>query len=725
MKNFIFILILFCTSLYSQVSEVWIQNYNGTANGTDQAITTIMDNSGNLYVSGISSGTGTGQDIVTIKYNSESGDTMWVNRYAGISSDQVNAITCDNSAVYVTGWSFTPSRDIITIKYDASNGNILWFKTYNGTGNGGDYGFAIAVDGSGNVYVTGRSDIGGAQKFTTLKYDAFGNISAGWPNIYSGPLSTTFDQAQAIKVDVSGNVFVTGKSGITGTENFLTIKINSSGTIVWGKKYNGNLNSEDNALTIVLDNSSQNVYVGGYSIRTGNSYDYCLIKYAATNGDSLAGAFYNGPVSNHDLLKNMTIDNSGNVYVTGTSWGYGGGGYDYATIKYDSDCIQQWVARYNGTGNYADSPNSICVDGLGNVYVTGFSLGIAGNDDYATVSYNSAGLQQWVQRYNGTGNGTDAASSIAVNGSGNVFVTGWTTGIGTYDYTTIKYSQLPAAPSGLTALADSSRNIQLTWSDNSNNEAGYKVERSTNGGNNWNIITSLGQNTNSFLDTGLIPNSVYYYRVFGYNIFGNSQYSNIAYDTVISVNSIDNINSLILIVSSLKNSGILNQGQANSLIVKLNTAVNKIQEGKINTAINQLNAFINQVNGFINAKILTNQQGQQLISITNNIILLLQNSDSYALINNPEIPKEFELKNNYPNPFNPLTKIQFSIAKSTNTKISVFDILGKEVKVLLNTKLEPESYEISFDGSNFTSGVYFYRIETEFYTNTKRMILVK
>ena len=452
MKNFIFIFILICSSLYSQVSEVWVQNYNGTANGTDQSFATILDNSGNLYVAGVSAGTGTGPDIVTIKYNTVTGDTMWVNRYTGISSDQVYAITCDNSAVYVTGWSLTPSRDIITIKYDASNGNILWFRTYNGIGNGGDYGFAIAVDGSGNVYVTGRSDIGGAQKFTTLKYDASGIVAAGWPNIFSGPLSTTFDQAQAIKVDNIGNVFVTGKSGSAGTEDYLTIKINNSGIVDWAKKYNGTQNNEDNAVALVLDNNASNVFVGGYSFKIGGVQDYMIIKYSAATGDSLAAASYNGPYASTDQLTSMTVDNNNNVYVTGFS-ATSGSGFDYATLKYDHNCSQQWVSRYNGTGNYNDLPNSIFVDAIGNVYVTGYSYGSSGNNDYATVMYNSTGIQQWVQRYNGAGNGSDAASSLTVDGSGNVFVTGWTTGIGTgtYDYTTIKYSQLPAAPTGLNA----------------------------------------------------------------------------------------------------------------------------------------------------------------------------------------------------------------------------------------------------------------------------------
>ncbi|MBE0433897.1 SBBP repeat-containing protein, partial [candidate division WOR-3 bacterium] len=99
-----------------------------------------------------------------------------------------------------------------------------------------------------------------------------------------------------------------------------------------------------------------------------------------------------------------------------------------------------WVGRYNGPGNDYDEATSLAVDEQGNVYVTGSSIGSGTSLDYATIKYDSAGVEQWVQRYNGPANGDDWATSLAVDGQGNVYVTGPSIGSGTsLDYATIKY----------------------------------------------------------------------------------------------------------------------------------------------------------------------------------------------------------------------------------------------------------------------------------------------
>ena len=90
-----------------------------------------------------------------------------------------------------------------------------------------------------------------------------------------------------------------------------------------------------------------------------------------------------------------------------------------------------------------------------------------------------------------------------------------------------------------------------------------------------------------------------------------------------------------------------------------------------------------------------------------------------------EIPSAFSLSQNYPNPFNPTTNIRFGVQSSGFINIKIFDILGREISTLVNEQLKPGTYEVDWDGSGFTSGVYFYTMRTGSYTETKKMLMIK
>lgn len=90
-----------------------------------------------------------------------------------------------------------------------------------------------------------------------------------------------------------------------------------------------------------------------------------------------------------------------------------------------------------------------------------------------------------------------------------------------------------------------------------------------------------------------------------------------------------------------------------------------------------------------------------------------------------EVPQGFSLSQNYPNPFNPATKIRFSLPENSEVKLSVFDVNGKEVDVLVNSSLNAGEYEADWDAVKFSSGVYFYTIRTAGFSETRRMILMK
>lgn len=93
--------------------------------------------------------------------------------------------------------------------------------------------------------------------------------------------------------------------------------------------------------------------------------------------------------------------------------------------------------------------------------------------------------------------------------------------------------------------------------------------------------------------------------------------------------------------------------------------------------------------------------------------------------NNNEIPTSYKLEQNYPNPFNPSTTINFSLPKTTNVKIVVYDAYGREVETLVNDSKTAGNYKVVFNASKVSSGIYFYKIITDNFVNTKKMILIK
>jgi len=411
------------------VDTAWVRRYNGPGNSTDEAADIAVDGSGNVYVAGMSVGSGSNYDYVIIGYYAN-GDTSWLKRYNGPGNhhDVASALAVDDSDnVYVTGWSYDTNTgyDYVSIKY-YPDGDSAWLRRYNRPSYCHDYARAIAVDGTGNVYVTGES----CYEYGTVKYSCNGDTT--WVRTYSAGYS---DKAFSVVLDRSGNVYVTGASG----NHYATVKYYPDGDTAWVRRYNGPGNSTDEAADIAVDGWG-NVYVTGKSVGDGTRFDYATIKYYP-NGDTAWVRRYNGSADWDDGARAIALDDSGNAYVTGYS-NEGETQGDYTTIKYYPDGDAAWVRRYNGPGNGFDGAFAMAVDDLGNAYVTGYSTGNGTYLDYATVKYDSDGNQLWVERYNGPGNLDDWGRDVAVDGSGNVYVTGTSFGSGTdRDYATIKYVQ--------------------------------------------------------------------------------------------------------------------------------------------------------------------------------------------------------------------------------------------------------------------------------------------
>ncbi len=329
-----------------------------------------------------------------------------------------------------------------------------WVARVDGPVSGNDNATAIAVDASGNCYVTGYVctdiDFSGscdAWSWETVKYDASG--VSQWTASFAGP-GGWMNSPAAIAVDGAGNVYVTGEQCISPAcdelgcyscdSDYATIKYDPSGNQLWLADYKfvpGN-GAADGAAAIALDGSGH-VFVTGASADMDGLQHYATMKYNA-DGTVAWVARYEGAGAGTDVADAIALDPSGNVLVTGGSTG-SGTGLDYATVKYSATGTQLWVSRYDGPASADDFATALGVDGSGNVYVTGFSGGVNTGNDYATLKYDAGGTQLWVDRYDGPASQDDRAMALAVDpASGSVYVTGASTGNGSsYDYATLRY----------------------------------------------------------------------------------------------------------------------------------------------------------------------------------------------------------------------------------------------------------------------------------------------
>jgi hypothetical protein len=242
----------------------------------------------------------------------------------------------------------------------------------------------------------------------------------------------------------------------------VTIKYSGAGVSLWTNRYDGGL-----AIALAVDDSG-NVIVTGSSYATNGHPDYATIKYSSA-GVPLWTNRFDGPGAYGDYASAVGVDSSGNVVVTGHSASTSQNPHSqlYATIKYSSAGVPLWTNYYKSPGNENNIPTALAVDGGGNVIVTGN----LDSTDIATIKYSGAGVPLWTNRYDG-----GRATALAVDGSGNVFVTGYSiSSDGSTDYLTIKYS--PAGMPLLTITRTPTNTVAVSWP--SAETAGFALEEAS------------------------------------------------------------------------------------------------------------------------------------------------------------------------------------------------------------------------------------------------------
>jgi WD40 repeat protein len=241
--------------------------------------------------------------------------------------------------------------------------------------------------------------------------------------------------------------FVTGTSeGVTSGSDWATIAYNAAtGARRWVQRYNGPANFTDDANALAVSPTGGTVFVTGDAFVAHTGFNYATVAYNAATGAKRWVKLYTGSGLRSTALSVAVSPNGNRVFVTGGSAGASSNNFDYATVAYTAATgAKLWVKRYNGPGNGFDAAVQVAVSPDGStVFITGESTGTTSGPDYATIAYTAAtGTRLWLQRYNGPGNSTDRATSVAVSPDGSrLFVTGESIGATSHeDYATIAYS---------------------------------------------------------------------------------------------------------------------------------------------------------------------------------------------------------------------------------------------------------------------------------------------
>ncbi|GAB4378992.1 MAG: hypothetical protein Kow0042_27960 [Calditrichia bacterium] len=576
--------------------------------------------------------------------------------------------------------------------------SLLWATYYGGEIS--DYGRSIKVDSSGNVFVTGETasalfptqnpgggaffqgSLSGFTDLFMIKFNSSGQRE--WATYYGG---SDWDHSYAMALDPSGNVFLAGatwspnfplydpgggayfQGNIAGQDDIYLVKFDHSGVRQWATFYGGSFG--DGSESITADDSG-NIFLTGYTqsqnfptfdpgggayfdpTYNGGIFDVFILKFNNSGARQWA-TYYGG--NSEDVGVGITTDREGNVFLTGgtesisfPTYDPGGGAFyqgskagygDIFILKFTNSGVRRWATFYGG--NDYDHGNAITTDHLGNIFLTGdvestdFPTFDPGGGAYYDETYNGGtfdaiilkfdnfGVRKWATLYGG--NHWDRGTSIQTDGSGNLYVSGWTysPNFPTYDPGGGAYYQgNKAGEDDIFILKFSNAGLRQWATYYGGGQEDWCYSASVDGGGN---LYLTGASKSLDLPT-LDPGGGAYYQ-------GN------------------------------------NMGYFDMVLLKF--------------------------------------EGSPPLSLGGYLVL----------------PQRFTLYQNYPNPFNSATTIDFALPEKSYIRLVVYDIAGRLVKTLAEGVYDAGHHRIQLTAGDWASGIYIYHFVSDKFTARKKMLLIK
>lgn len=702
-------------SFDSSGNQNWVKYrhaaYNPVAPQLSKPVMTF-DNSGNTYITGEDSV----WEMLTYKINS-GGSTVWEKAFEPATGHPAypNATTTDNSSdILIAGYGYEPDSSgtyqpqASVLEYDSA-GSLLWNSQPKGIGNA----FDISADKNGNSYATGF-----VRSISAIFYNQgalAGFEAAGkqlWSKSYAGKYGS-MDEPDAMTVDINGNILITAKSyNKHGSYDFLTLKYDDNGNNVWVRSYENSADTSYIPVSIAADKSG-NIFVTGYKQFTANNLNYIdmlTVEYDPGGNLMWSRAYHD---QDQNMPVSIKIDNNDNVIVLGYWQNNKGFTHHIILVKYSSSGQLLWGKDVNQD---VIQPVGLQVDANGNSYIASQSAvthqDSSTNLDYNLLKFNPTGMLLWSKTFNDSLNLQDYITGLILGKDNSVYVTGY---IDTYTKQT-----------SLTMKYDTSG--QILWS------AFYDSLGTAVGENQGNHAKALGEDAaGNIYVTGYFNNGVNDTEIFLLKYDKNGKLQHVSVYNCPDKSEADDYVEKILVMSD---GTVYLPGHFYQYFPDYSLETIKfLPDGSLD-GVGKYQLLTSPAEVAMTPAGIAALPSGNIVEVASdvgykpywNAISIIDYSGSTTGINinnNYTIPAQYKLSQNFPNPFNPSTKINFSIPQNSNVKIEIYNILGQRVRTLLNESKSAGNYTITFNAENLTSGVYLYRIQAGNFTQVKKMILMK
>jgi uncharacterized delta-60 repeat protein len=512
------------------------------------------------------------------------------------------------------------------------------------------------------------------------------------------------DQIEGLKVDAQGYIYVAGDIDLPHGPNAIAlVKYSPQGEREWVTPYTGHFPEGCYVRDLTLDEDGY-IYVGGtgYGLGPGEGGDYMTAKFD-NQGTPVWLAVYDGPAHYFDHAWAIALDDSGNVYVTGEAANEGlpYEPDDFGTVKYNAQGVQQWVALYDGPGHGQDRAVDVAVDGLGNVYVFGDARmsGPSYVTDWALVKYDAQGMQQWVAHFGGAGYFAGNPCMLLLDDQDNILLTGEISSGGNADMGIVKYN-----PEGVLQWVAQYN----TPENNSENVSAMRLDA------DGNIILAGSTDLDPTHRTLILKfdpngNQIWVRR---YESTSNSGHS-------LAVDAEGNIYV----------TGIDGWAYAHCLTLKYSPAGDLVWSTIFNDHDNCSYGRHVALDGEGNVLVAGNCQllrepyaGDDFLTIKYDQSFARTAQGNWT--QNAHYSSQNILAGS-PNPFNPSKVLSFELRAASFMNLSVYDISGRQVAILVDGWRQAGVHDVTFDGSRLPSGVYLYRLQAGDFTTSGKMILMK